>query len=60
MRFEDPPGADEGFTRTNYYKLPVDMQLALEELDHTLANLGAQMLIKMCKDNAITFEVCMY
>ena len=57
MRFVDPPGEDSGFTQTAYRALDTDIQLALEELDHTLANLGAMLIIKSCSKGVLGMEI---
>ena len=46
-----------GTTRNEFHKLDADLQLAIEELDHTLANLGLQLIIKSCKDGVLEVEV---
>lgn len=58
MRFQDPPGNDqEGLTRIEFHKLDADIQLALEELDHTLATLGIQLVIKSCAKGVLEMEI---
>lgn len=49
MRFQDPDEAMEGTTRTAFHRLDADVQLAIEELSHTLASLGY--LIEVCLDS---------
>lgn len=57
MRFIDAPDTEPGQTRTEFHKLDADIQLAVEELNHTLANNGAQLVVKSCAKKVITLEV---
>lgn len=59
MRFVDPPEKkeDPGFTRTEFHKLNADIQLAIEELDHTLSNHGACLVITSCEKGILSMEI---
>lgn len=61
MRFEDPKDGDkvaeQGTTRTEFHKIDTDIQLAIEELDHTLSNNQAQLIIKSCKNGVLRMEI---
>ena len=57
MRFIDPKGQEPGTTRTEFHRLDTDLQLALEELDHTISVLGAQLIIKSCKDGVLEMDI---
>lgn len=57
MKFVDPFESEQGTTRTEFHKLSTDLQLAIEELDHTLATLGFQLIIKSCVDGVLEMEV---
>lgn len=45
VKFIDPMGQDPGTTRTAFHKLEADLQLALEELAHSVAQLGYILVI---------------
>lgn len=61
MRFIDPPDAsgdlEPGYTRTEFHKLDADIQLAIEELDHTLSNHNAQVTITSCEKGILKMEI---
>lgn len=57
MRFLDPHSDEPGKTRTEFHKLDADLQLAIEELSHTLANLGYQLIVKGANPKMLDIEV---
>lgn len=46
MKFIDPLSNEPGETRTKFHQLDCDIQIAIEELSHVLADLGFQVVIK--------------
>lgn len=57
MRFVDPPDSEYGTTEAEYRKLSADIQLALEELDHTLSHHGAMVVILSCEKGILSMEI---
>jgi len=57
MKFIDPTGHDPGTTRTAFHKLEADLQLAVEELAHSVAQLGYILIIRNCASGSLEISV---
>ena len=57
MRFVDISWDSEGSTRTAFHKLDADIQLAIEELSHTLAGLGVLIELTLNEDLQVVIRI---
>ena len=55
MKFHDPD--DKGSVRTAFHQLATDLQIAIEELDHTLALLGHKLEIVHVRGSDVEIRV---
>lgn len=57
MKFLAPSEHEKEELRMSFYSLDADMQLAIEELDHTLSIQGYQVVIKSATEKVLDIEI---
>lgn len=57
MIFQDSLELEPGTTRTRYHQLDIDVQIALEDLDFSLAEHNHQLIVKDIANNTLEIEI---